>query len=302
MKNKRGRAIAVFLVLLLPLLLCSCSKNEYTVTFDSRGGSEVTDVVKIGAWVKKANFPTPEREGYIFDGWFTDIYCTMPATLTNIRQNALQEITLYAKWKGVEHTLSFDANSGSGSMAPVIIRSGDAALLPENEFTKFGYLFEGWATTADGEAEYADHSSYTMGISGHPTLYAVWVFDYNFYTKSFFTGRIEQLIEIYQIEDIDPEDCVLDTPEKIAAFTEIFDAPALIDKIDLLVNWLDQSTVFCMKEEIYAESFKDAVVETLNELNEILEEPVVFSYEIRGNLVALTIGGGANLLIDEITE
>ena len=66
----------------------------YRVTFDSCGGSSVSSkTVSRNATVSK---PTdPERDGYIFDGWYTDRNCTDEYSFgTRITEN----ITLYAKW------------------------------------------------------------------------------------------------------------------------------------------------------------------------------------------------------------
>ncbi|MBN2861337.1 MAG: InlB B-repeat-containing protein, partial [Sphaerochaetaceae bacterium] len=45
--------------------------------------------------------------------------------------------------------------------------------LPEVTFTRTGYTFAGWATTAAGSVQYTDEDSYTMGTSD-ATLYARW--------------------------------------------------------------------------------------------------------------------------------
>lgn len=66
----------------------------YRVTFDSMGGSSVTNkTVTRNARVSKPADPT--RKGYIFDGWYTDEDCTEKYSFdTKITKN----ITLYAKW------------------------------------------------------------------------------------------------------------------------------------------------------------------------------------------------------------
>ncbi len=69
-------------------------------------------------------------------------------------------------------TLTFDANGGSGVMANQVVRSGTAAALTANAFTRTGYNFAGWATSPTGSVAYANSASYTA--SGNVTLYAVW--------------------------------------------------------------------------------------------------------------------------------
>ena len=71
------------------------------------------------------------------------------------------------------YTVNYNANGGSGTMAAQTITSGSTANLTANAFTRSGYTFAGWATTAAGAVEYADRVSYTMG-SANITLYAKW--------------------------------------------------------------------------------------------------------------------------------
>ena len=75
------------------------------------------------------------------------------------------------------YTLNYDANGGTGSMDATV--SKGSITLTANAFSKSGYTFMGWATTADGDVAYADGAAYTL--SADATLYAVWeVNDYSF--------------------------------------------------------------------------------------------------------------------------
>jgi len=69
------------------------------------------------------------------------------------------------------HTVTFDANGGSGSMSPQT--SALPAALTLNAFTRAGYTFAGWNTNADGSGTaYADGAIY--GFAANATLYAQW--------------------------------------------------------------------------------------------------------------------------------
>ena len=70
----------------------------------------------------------------------------------------------------------------SGDMDVQVIKKDNSADLTICSFTKTGYTFAGWATTADGEVAYTDGASYTMG-SAAVTLYAKWTI--NQYAVSF---------------------------------------------------------------------------------------------------------------------
>ena len=65
--------------------------NQYTITFDTAGGSEIAPITQdYGTAITAPADPT--REGYTFTGWDTEIPKTMPA----------ENITLKARWKDIE--------------------------------------------------------------------------------------------------------------------------------------------------------------------------------------------------------
>ena len=65
--------------------------NQYTVTFDTNGGSEIAPITQdYGTAITAPADPT--REGYTFIGWDQEIPTTMPA----------ENITLKARWKDIE--------------------------------------------------------------------------------------------------------------------------------------------------------------------------------------------------------
>ncbi len=80
MKNKSSKKtiigivlgiILAILALLVIFLLIKSSKKEYTIVFDSNGGSIVESVkVKENGHIAKPNDPT--KEGYTFAGWYLD--------------------------------------------------------------------------------------------------------------------------------------------------------------------------------------------------------------------------------------
>ena len=65
--------------------------NQYTITFDTAGGSEIAPITQDYGTVITAP-EAPEREGYTFIGWDKAIPETMPA----------ENITLKAQWKDTE--------------------------------------------------------------------------------------------------------------------------------------------------------------------------------------------------------
>ena len=70
-------------------------------------------------------------------------------------------------------TVTFNANGGTGTMTDQSIPYNTPTLLKPNEFTREGYVFQGWATTADGSVAYDDEGLVTFKRRT-TTLYAVW--------------------------------------------------------------------------------------------------------------------------------
>jgi hypothetical protein len=149
--------------------------SSYTVTFDANGGSGTMAPQTIGYGVSApltANAFT--KTGLFFAGWATTR--TGSVSFADCASYTMESanVTLYAVWTtSLCYVVTFDANGGSGRMAPQVIESGTSASLSNNLFTKAGCTFEGWSTTVTETRDYRDGASYTMG-TGNVTLRAVW--------------------------------------------------------------------------------------------------------------------------------
>ncbi len=81
-----------------------------------------------------------------------------------------------------QHTVTFNANGGGGSMSPQTRNYNSAANLTANSFTRTGYAFAGWNTQAGGGGtSYTDQASYNF--TADLTLYAQWTI--NSYTLTY---------------------------------------------------------------------------------------------------------------------
>ena len=108
--------------------------NQYTITFDTNGGSEIAPITQdYGTAITAPANPT--REGYTFLGWDKAIPATMPA----------ENMTITAKWKVNQYTITFDTAGGS-AVAPITQNYGTAITAPESP-TREGYTFIGWDKT-----------------------------------------------------------------------------------------------------------------------------------------------------------
>ena len=73
----------------------TATTSTYTVSFDSMGGESVAaQTVKKGGVAQRPS--DPQRSGFIFIGWFTDINFSKEY---NFSTQVLKDITLYAKWE-----------------------------------------------------------------------------------------------------------------------------------------------------------------------------------------------------------
>ena len=77
-----------------------------------------------------------------------------------------------AGWRPAGWTVSFDANGGTGSMPALTVARGKTEAIPDCGFSRTGWSFVGWATSAGGSAVYQDKANLTP--TGDLTLYAKW--------------------------------------------------------------------------------------------------------------------------------
>ena len=105
--------------------------NQYTITFDTNGGSEIAPITQdYGTEITAPDNPT--RKGYTFKGWDKEIPETMPA----------ENITVKAQWEINQYTITFDTNGGS-EITPITQDYGTEITAPDNP-TRKGYTFKGW--------------------------------------------------------------------------------------------------------------------------------------------------------------
>lgn len=158
------------------------TKYKALVVYNQHGNRQAGDVgdyiqfydyscVQVGGGT---NLATASRTGYTFDGWYTQKSGGTKATGTETMPDS--DVTYYAHWKPNTYTISFNANSGAGTMANQTLTYDKDTALKTNTFTKDGYAFVGWNTKADGTGtSYADKSSVkNLATSGTVTLYAQW--------------------------------------------------------------------------------------------------------------------------------
>ena len=134
---------------------------------------ETPDPLEVEVGSVYDNLPDPEREGYIFYGWYKDAECT--GDFVRASDKVTGPHILYAKWKKVivNCDISFNLNyeGAENNIEKITVEEGAAYGTLPTDPTREGYTFGGWFLTeaCDGEAVKA-----TDTVSASHTLYAKW--------------------------------------------------------------------------------------------------------------------------------
>lgn len=137
---------------------------RYTVSFITLGGTSITDLSILNG--QTVNTPSvPEKEMAVFQGWYTSENCD---TEYDFSLPVTNNIILYAKWNPI-YTVTFDTKGGT-SISSQYIESGESAISPNENPTKYKYVFMGWYTAED----FANKFDFKTEISSNITIYAKW--------------------------------------------------------------------------------------------------------------------------------
>lgn len=137
--------------------------TKYTVTFKSDENTVIKTVtVKEGNSVGEPE--NPVKDGYQFDGWYTDVNCT---DKYDFNSPVNEDITLYAKWLA-KYTVSFDTDGDSIVESQTVV-TGNKATKPTSTPTKKGYNFVGWYTDNTYTTEFDFENTI---ITDNTTIYA----------------------------------------------------------------------------------------------------------------------------------
>jgi len=153
------------------------SNEIHTVTFDSQGATKAANPASIAVEppnVTVGALPTaPERTGYLFSGWFKEPggaggeFTASTVVSSNM--------TVYAKWKSYEYTVTFDDQGATTPSSPTskTVASPNTTVdsLP-SEPENTGYYFGGWNTKADGTGTVFNADT---PVTSDITVYAVWL-------------------------------------------------------------------------------------------------------------------------------
>jgi uncharacterized repeat protein (TIGR02543 family) len=150
---------------------------SFTVTFNSNGGTGTMSAQSIVQGITAALTANSfTKTGSTFAGWTSSATGTTVEFVNSANYTmGAGNVTLYALWtQNPSFSITFNSNTGTGTMLAQSIVQGTSAALTANAFTKTGSTFAGWASSATGTTvEFPDRGNYAMGGS-NVTLYALW--------------------------------------------------------------------------------------------------------------------------------
>jgi oligopeptide transport system substrate-binding protein len=167
--------ITVLLTLAVALTLTACKEVNYTVTFDSQGGTDISAIVvaegetfEMPADPTKAD--TADGKAQSFVGWFTD---ASGNTEFDPAVALTEDTTVYAVWS-LDVVLTFDTRTSEEVSAQLLGENGGLATEPA-EPTMEGYNFAGWFTTKRGLYWLENEAlEFPLQVDNSTTIYAYW--------------------------------------------------------------------------------------------------------------------------------
>ncbi len=171
-------------------ILAACGGEETTteeaipepigVSFDARGGHPV-DPLEWQADENPPAMPVSERQGYDFDGWYTDADLTVPLSFETLRSG--DTVLAYAAWTKL---LNIHWVVEGDVVHSETMREGDTLALPDAPEI-VGYAFTGWVD------EFGEPLETPHIVKTDMTLYAT--FEAAVFTLTFETGLEEAGLE-----------------------------------------------------------------------------------------------------------
>ena len=169
-------------------LTAKWNANTYTVKFDSNDGSgEMTSQTFTYDVEQALTANTFTRDGYAFAGWAITtngekVY-TDRAKIKNLTSDMDGEVTLYAQWKPVTYTITYNLNGGiNAEDNPAGYNIETDTITLSDATQKEGYTFGGWYID-DTFDETKKIVQIAKGTLGDIALYAKW--NANTYTVKF---------------------------------------------------------------------------------------------------------------------
>ena len=130
------KILKVLILLIISFVLWSCDNQEvFLINYDLNGGI-CSNLITEFNYDEKVILPFPEKEGYIFVGWFDK------TTNEEIKEITNKDYNLVALWDNIYYKINYDLDGGTCSNLITKFNYDDEVTLPLPE--KEGYIFVGW--------------------------------------------------------------------------------------------------------------------------------------------------------------
>ena len=140
----------------------------YTINYELDGGTS-NELVTSYTVLDSITFPTPKKEGYVFEGWYTTPNFEEDTKITKIVNDiSLGNITLYARW---DFEVTYECNGGFVALnTPKTYNSSFEIVFPIP--TLIGKKFAGWYDNEELSGSAIEKIN--KGETGNKTFYAKW--------------------------------------------------------------------------------------------------------------------------------
>lgn len=146
-----------------------CNKTDEVAVLSEEHIFNVPKMLNSGSGCSKV--------GYTFDGWLDDDGRYYNVSQTQSEMTYEPKITLYAKWKANNYTVTFNPNGGTTPNPPTKQVTYDSAYNNLASVSRVGYTFNGWYTAAEGGNKITSET--IVKITSAQTLYAHWTANTN---------------------------------------------------------------------------------------------------------------------------
>ncbi|HBG33499.1 MAG TPA: hypothetical protein DDW82_07325 [Acholeplasmataceae bacterium] len=190
-KKKKYLLVLISIFILFLITACVTAPVEFTIHFDSNGGTELENISYNG--VGSVSIPdNPVKTGYSFVGWYWDDETfESPFTANSILDQPIQGVlTVYAKWDALVYDINYVLNGGFNDTNNPTTFNSDTPELVLNNPTKEGHTFDGWYI----DQSFSTVLSLNMIPTENLTIYAKW--SINTYTLQFVDSN-DAVIQTY---------------------------------------------------------------------------------------------------------
>ena len=146
--------------------------NQYTIKFNTNGGGDIDPITQ--DYETDIEEPAvPEKTGYIFGGWYSDIELSNAFVFDKM---PAQDVTLYAKWTAITYDINYFNVEDAANSNPSVYTAEDEIVLKDPVRT--GYTFSYWYLDENINNKI---TRIPMGTTGTLNIYASWIKNDNGY-------------------------------------------------------------------------------------------------------------------------